>query len=321
MPKAKKPRSGSMQYWPRVRSKRPYARVKSWPMAKEPKLLGFAGYKVGMTHIGFIDNKKTTLTKGEEINCPVTVIECPPLKTSSIRFYKKTNSGLKIVSEIFAEKLDKELERKINISKKKKRKIEDIKDYDDLRILAYTQAKLTTIGKKKPEIFEIAIGGDKEAKLAYAKNILGKEISIKDVFKEGQQIDIHAITKGKGFQGAVKRFGIGLKHHKSEKGRRTPGSLGGWKAQGHFLYRVAHAGQLGYHLRTVYNNWLLKISDKPGEINQKGGFLHYGIVKNPYILVKGSIAGPVKRLVRMVTSIRPNRKIPTEAPSITYIKK
>jgi len=70
MPKAKKPRSGSMQYWPRVRSKRPYARVKSWPMAKEPKLLGFAGYKVGMTHIGFIDNKKTTLTKGEEINCP-----------------------------------------------------------------------------------------------------------------------------------------------------------------------------------------------------------------------------------------------------------
>lgn len=339
MPKPSKPRSGSMQYWPRVRSKRAYARVRSWPISKEPKLLGFAGYKVGMTHIGFIDNKKTTLTKGEEINCPVTIIECPPLKAASIRFYKKTDSGSKLVSEVFSEKLDKELKRKINMPKsqkskaseglensknfqsKQKRKIEDIKDYDDIRISAYTQPKLTGTEKKKPELFEVAIGGEKEAKLAYAKTILGKEILIKDVFKEGQQVDIHAVTKGKGFQGAVKRFGIGLKHHKSEKGRRTPGSLGGWKAQGHFLYRVAHAGQHGYHTRTSFNNWLLKISDKPEEINKKGGFLYYGLVKNSYILVKGSVTGSTKRLVRMVTSTRPNRKIPNEAPSITYIRK
>ncbi len=328
-----------MQYWPRKRARRQYARVRSWFISKEPKLLGFAGYKVGMTHIGFIDNKKTTLTKGEEINSPATIIECPPLKAASIRFYKKNDSGLKIVSEVFAEKLDKELDRKINLPKNIKKKIgdmsetqsvsehaqkssiSDIKDYDDIRILVYTQPKLTGIGKKKAEIFEMALGGEKESKLQYAKTILGKEIPIKDVFKEGQQVDVHAVTKGKGFQGPVKRFGLSIRQHKSEKTKRGPGSLGGWRGQGHIMYRVAHAGQMGYHTRTFFNNWLLKISDKPEEVNQKGGFSHYGIVKNSYILVKGSVAGPIKRLIRMTTSMRTNKKIPTEPPSITYIKK
>ncbi len=332
MGKAHKPRSGSMQYWPRKRAKRHYARVRSWPMSKEAKLLGFAGYKVGMTHLAFIDNKKQTLTKGQEINCPVTIIECPPLKAASVRFYKKNNSCSKLVSEIFAEKLDKELERKINMpkaqkpktsegSEKTKKKIEDIKDYDDITILVYTQPKLTGIGKKKPEMFEIGMGGDKEAKLQYAKSILGKEISVKDIFKEGQQVDIHAVTKGKGFQGPVKRFGISIRASKSEKTKRGPGSLGGWKAQGHFMYRVAHAGQTGYHTRTHYNSWLLKISDKPEEINQKSGFKHYGVVKNQYILLKGSVDGSTKRLIRMVNSLYPNRKTPVEAPSITHITK
>jgi len=317
-----------MQYWPRKRARRQYARVRSWPISQEPKLLGFAGYKVGMTHILFIDNKKTTLTKGEEINSPVTIIECPPLKAASIRFYKKNISGLKLVSEVFAEKPDKELARKINLPKNIEKKnedqkssISDIKDYDDIRILVHTQPKLTGIGKKKAEIFEMALGGEKESKLQYAKTILGKEIPIKDVFKEGQQVDVHAVTKGKGFQGPVKRFGLSIRQHKSEKTKRGPGSLGAWRGQGHMMYRVAHAGQMGYHTRTFFNNWLLKISDKPEEVNQKGGFSHYGIVKNSYILVKGSVAGPIKRLIRMTAPMRTNKKIPAEPPSITYIKK
>lgn len=321
MPKPKRPRAGSMQYWPRVRAKRPYSRVKAWANSNEPKLMGFAGYKVGMTHVLFIDNKKTSKTKGQEINCPVTIIECPPLKAVSLRFYKKSKNSLTPVSEIWAEKLDKELERKISIPKKKNtKKIEDIKDFDDIRIIACTQPKLTGI-KKKPELFEIALGGKKEEKLQYAKSVLGNEIKINDVFKEGQQVDIHAITKGKGFQGAVKRFGIGLRSHKSEKSRRTPGSLGGWRGQGHVMYRVAHAGQTGYHTRTKYSNWLVKISDKPEEINPKGGFLHYGNVKNNFILLKGSVAGPQKRLIRFNLAVLPNRKTPIEAPSITYINK
>ena len=252
MPNIRNPRSGSMQFWPRKRSKRVYARVKSWAKVKDAKLLGFAGYKVGMTHAIIIDNKQKSITKGQEISCPITVIECPPLKSASIRFYKKTIDGLKVVSEIFAENLDKELKRKIIMPKSVKKKIEDIKEYDDITLLVYTQPKLTGIGRKKPEIFEIGLGGNKEDKLKFAQEKLGKEIPITEVFEPGQQMDIHAVTTGKGFQGPVKRFGISLRQKKSEKSVRNPGSLGGWSAQGHVMYRVAHAGKMGYHKRTDY---------------------------------------------------------------------
>ncbi len=334
MPRTRKPRAGSMQFWPRKQTKRVCARVRSWVDGKETRLLGFAGYKVGMTHLLITDNRKTSLTKGEDIFCPVTVIECPPLKASSIRFYKKTKNGLNLCSEIFAENLDKELERRVTLPKKTKKKVKDVsetqgvsehdqksknsKEFDDIRLMVHTQPKLTSIGKKKPELFEVAIGGNKDDKLKYAKEKLGKEINIKDVLKEGQQIDIHSITKAKGLQGPVKRFGIGLKRHKSEKGRRAPGTLGGWKAQGHFMYRVAHAGRMGYNLRTEYNKWLLKIGDKADEINIKGGFLHYGLIKNQYILIKGSVGGSVKRMIRLSFALRPNKNIPAEAPSVTY---
>jgi len=318
MPNIRKPRKGSLQFWPRKRAKRGYARVRSWAKIKEAKPLGFAGYKVGMTHAMINDNRKTSLTKGTEIFCPVTIIECPPIKTASLRFYKNTINGSKLVSEVFADKVDKELGRKITIPKKINKKIEDIKDFDEIRLMVYTQPKLAGI-KKKPEVFEVGLGGNKEEQLKFAKENLGKEININDVFTEGQQVDVHAITKGKGFQGAVKRFGIGLKSHKSEKSRRTPGSLGPWKGQGHVMWKVAQAGKMGYHLRTEYNKWLIKIGNKPEEVNLKGGFLRYGIVKNPYILVKGSMSGPVKRLIRFNRAIRQSKKIPSEAPAISYL--
>jgi large subunit ribosomal protein L3 len=309
MPNIRKPRSGSLQFWPRKRSKKQYANVKTWATSAEAIPLGFAGYKVGMAHIIFNDTRKTALTKGMEVSLPTTIIECPPLKTASIRFYKKTNSGSKIISEVFADKLDKELARKISIPKNVKKKIEDIKDFDDIVLLVYTQPKLTSIGKKKPELFEIALGGKKEDKLKYAKENLGKEISVNDVLKQGQQIDIHAVTKGKGFQGPVKRFGMGLKSHKSEKSRRQPGSLGGWTSQGHVMWRIPHAGQMGYHKRTEYNKLLIQIGNKPDEINPKGGFTSYGLIKNDYILVKGSIIGPKKRIIRLNHALRPNKKL------------
>ncbi|MBW2983677.1 50S ribosomal protein L3 [Candidatus Woesearchaeota archaeon] len=318
MPKTRRPHYGSLQFWPRKRAKRIYARVRSKISSKEAKPLEFAGYKVGMTHLAVTDNRPKSTTKGEEIIYPVTIIECPPIKTSSIRFYKNTTAGSKLCSEVFSEKLDKELERKLRV-KSVKKKVDDVKDFDDIKVSVHTNPKLTTIGKKKPEFFEICIGGSKEDKLKWAKENLGKEININDVFQGGQQIDVHAVTKGKGYQGPVKRFGIGLKHHKSEKGVRRVGSLGGWKAQGHFMWKVAHAGQMGYHQRTEYNKWILKIGTKPEEINTKSGFVRYGLIKNPYIIVKGSILGPSKRLIRFNSAIRGNRLVPKEAPSITYI--
>ena len=303
-----------MQFWPRVRARFSYARIRNWPAGKEAKLLGFAGYKVGMTHLLINDNNPHSLTKGTEIFCPATIVECPPLKTASIRFYKNTQNGQKLISELVADSFDKELDRKIVSSKKKGKEADD---FDFIRMLCYTQPKLTGIGKKKPEVFEIAAGGSKEQQLAYAKEKLGKEISISEVFKEGQQLDAHSLTTGRGFQGPLKRFGVQLRHHKSEKSRRNPGSLGPWKAQGHVMWRTAHAGKTGYYLRTEYNKIILKIGNKADDVNAKGGFINYGVVKNPFILVKGSIAGPQKRLIRFTEPMRPKRSI-LEAPQITH---
>lgn len=83
------------------------------------------------------------------------------------------------------------------------------------------------------------------------------------------------------------------------------------------MWRTAHAGKMGYHLRTEYNKWLVKISNKPDEINIKGGFLGYGVVKNNHILIKGSLGGPQKRLIRFTESRRSKKNI-LDAPQITY---
>jgi len=310
-----------MQYWPRKRAKRAYARVKSWPSSGKAKLLGFAGYKAGMTTLTYLENRKRSKSKGEEVAVPATVIECPPLKIASIRLYKLDASGLKLKDEIYG-KVDNELKRKIPSPKKPdEKKLEGLNpaDYYDIRVNVYTQPKMSAVGKKKPELFEVALGGSNEDRLKFAKENLGKEVFVNNVFDEGQLLDFHAVTKGKGFQGPVKRFGIGLTSHKAEKARRNPGSLGGWKAQGHFMYRIAHAGQTGYHTRTEYNKWLLKVSDKPEEVNPKGGFIRYGDVKGYYIIVKGSVQGPAKRLVRFNLASRPDKNVPTEKPNITYI--
>ena len=261
------------------------------------------------------DNRQTSLTKGTEIFCPITIIECPPLKAISIRFYKKFRDDSRLVSEIYADSLDKELARRINIPVKKGK---EATDFDFVRLMCATQPKLTGFGKKRPEVFELAIGGNKEQQLSYSKEKLGKEILVSEVFKEGQQLDIHSVTRGKGFQGPVRRFGVTLRHHKSEKSRRNPGSLGSWRAQGQIMYRVAHAGKMGYHLRTEYNKWIVQIGSKTEEINVKGGFLHYGLVRSSYIFVKGSLGGAQKRLVRLTDPIKPKKGVPAE-PQITYI--
>ena len=46
---------------------------------------------------------------------------------------------------------------------------------------------------------------------------------------------------------------------------------------------------VGFQQRTEFNKRILKISEDASEITPQVGFLHYGVLKNPYILVKGSI--------------------------------
>ena len=109
--KKKRPRRGSLQYWPRKRARRQTPIIKSWPVSQEVKPLGFLGYKAGMSKIFLIDNRKNSPTKGEELARAVTIIETPPLRVFGIKLYKQTNDGLKCIGEAWSEKLDKELSR------------------------------------------------------------------------------------------------------------------------------------------------------------------------------------------------------------------
>ncbi len=328
MPKKGRPRFGSMGVWPRKRAKRPYARIRSKPSSKEAKPLAFPAYKAGMTHI-IVRSKDNTPKKADiNVSMPVTILECPPIRIAGVRLYKKKGTGI-VVDKQLNFKTEKHLARKTLQSKDKEKqaKPEDLDklnpdDYEDITIQIYTNPKLIDL-KKTPELFEVSLGGSNKEKIEYIKNHHDKNILVTDLFKEGQVVDTHAITKGYGTQGPVRRFGIGLKNHKSEKGRRRPGTLGGWIAQAHYMYRVAYAGQTGYHQRTQYNNPLIKISDKPEEVNPKGGFVRYGTVKTSYVMVKGSIQGPKKRLVTLTQPIRPpekQKKVFT-SDSIRYISK
>jgi len=322
MPTTRNPRRGSMQFWPRKRAKRPYARIREYSRdKKECSLLGFAGYKVGMVQLTAMDNRPTSMTKGEEIIIPATIIECPPIRIASIRFYKNTSNGLNVVTEIFVGN-EKELEKKIKLSKKSSEtKIKEIEgklnDFNDIRAIVYTKPGMTGIGKKKPEVFETMLSGDNNSKFAYLKERIGKDIAVDNIIKEGQTVDLHAITKGKGIQGPVKRFGVAIRSHKSEKTKRGPGSLSDWCSQGQIMYRVAHAGQMGYHQRTEYNKLVLKIGKD--SINTKHGFEHYGMIKNPYIMIIGSVAGSNKRLIRINHPIREKKKLPEGALQVKNI--
>lgn len=308
MPTVRWPRHGSLAVWHRKRAKRPYARIRSWPASKEAKLLGFAGYKVGMTHAFIADNRKNSMTKGEEVSLPVSIIECPPIKIAALQLYKRSAYGLKLANTLFF-KADKELGRKISLPKKADEKaVDSIKpeDYDVLRVLAYTQPKLTGIGKKKPELFEIGIGGKAQEQLDYARSIIGKEVKVSDLFTAGEILDFHGVTIGKGLQGVVKRYGVKIRSHKAEKTKR--GAVIGAEGFAKVRFSAPQAGQMGYHPRVEHNKLLVQIGEKPEAVNVKGGFVRFGFVKNTYILVRGSVQGPSNRIIRFKKAMRPNKK-------------
>ena len=70
----------------------------------------------------------------------------------------------------------------------------------------------------------------------------------------------------------------------------------------------------------LFNKKVLKIAsaDEVDQINPDGGFIKYGLVKNDYILIKGSVPGPSKRLVILRQAIRPTKKS-EDIPQINYI--
>jgi large subunit ribosomal protein L3 len=108
------------------------------------------------------------------------------------------------------------------------------------------------------------------------------------------------------------------KHARTGKVRHV-GNLGPWHPS-HISWRVPQLGQMGYHQRTEFNKRLMAIGTDGSEITPAGGFPEYGVVNNQYVLIKGSLPGPIKRLIRMRKALRPGQNF-VKAPSFLYVSK
>ncbi len=315
------PRRGSEQFWPRKRSRHSIVRVRSWVAESKTKPLGFIAYKVGMTHVQFTDTRAKSPTKGETVVAPVTILECPPMLVTGVAVYKQGVYGLNKVSTILASKSDKNLGKLLPLPKKEGKGLDSVSEYDDLRLMVRTiPEKVPAVSAKKPKMMEIGLGGANKDKLAFAQKVLGKELAINEVFEAGSLVDIRGVTKGKGFQGTVKRYGVPIRQHKAEKTKRGIGTLGSWTPK-RVQHTVPQSGKMGFHLRTEYNKKIIKISSQPDEINSKGGIARYGVVRNTYMMVHGSVAGSEKREVVLTAPYRPNKTSKEPVPELTHISK
>ena len=322
MSKKHKPRSGSLAYYPRKRARKETPSFSTFPKAQsdKTKAVNFLGYKVAMTHAIARDAYPKSVTSKTSITIPCTLIECPPLKVFGARLYAEESGKKRVLGEI-ARKSDKHLSKKLpSLSKMKKEKsveeFEKRKDaLSDITLLVHTQPALTTMGKKKPDIAELTLTGSIEEKIAFAKEKLGKEVKVSEVFKEKQFVDVKAVSTGKGFQGPVKRFGVKDMGHKSQK-HRVVGSIGPWHPAT-VMWTVARPGQMGYHTRTEYNKRIIMLSAHNGKVNHQAGFKDYGIIKNEFVMIAGSIPGPSKRAIALREPMRkvPGHKWVVEEPS------
>jgi large subunit ribosomal protein L3 len=159
--------------------------------------------------------------------------------------------------------------------------------------------------QKKPIVNEIGIsGGDMASQFEYLIKSLGKNVSFTDIFKPGGYVDVSGITKGKGFEGPVTRFGVKRKQHKSRKSVRAIGVLGPWHPAA-VMYTAPRAGQRGFHQRTETNKRILQIGNAAEtRITPPGGFLHFGEVRGNYVILRGSVPGTSGRFVMIRQPIR-----------------
>ena len=131
---------------------------------------------------------------------------------------------------------------------------------------------------------------------------LGQIISV-DTFKEGEMVDVSGISKGKGFQGVIKRhnqsrgpMGHGSQYH------RGVGSLGTMLPM-HVLKGKKMPGHMGNVKTTIQNLEVISID-----------------TENNVILVKGNVPGPKQSLVIIRTAVKNPDVVKTPADLITYVE-
>ena len=258
-----------------------------------------------MTRAVGLDNREGSLTFGKEVAFPITIVETPPMIAVAVRAYVKTVRGLSTFAEAWVERPPKNLLRLLTLPETlnhddRLAKIESSLDrIGEIRLLLATRPQTVRLGRKAPELLEVKLGGQTaREQFEYAKSQLGKELKVSDAFREGDWIDVIGITKGKGIQGPVKRWGIRRKTHKARKTVRQVGCIGGWHPH-YVVYSVPRAGQTGFNQRTEYNKQVVKIGEEGKDVTPKGGFVRYGEIKAQYVMLKGTVPGPARRAVTL----------------------
>ena len=301
-----------MAYSPRGRAKSMEARIRSWPQLNidEPRLLAHAGFKVGCVQLVSIDDREHVPNHGKQVVTIGTVIATPPIVILGVRGYTEDVNGKHVIFDVFTKDAPKNVEKLIKIKPDDNDVIEaekHLKKIKELYAIVSITPRLVGLEQKTPYIFEVGVkGGDIEKQFAFVKDLFGKEVKIDQVFENGTYVDTAAITKGKGWQGVIYRWGAKRKQHKSRKSVREIGSLGPISPQ-NVMYTVPRAGQTGFHQRIEYNKRIMVMSNTDKEefkINPDGGFKHFGNVTGDFIIVKGSVPGTYRRLIKLRKQIR-----------------
>ena len=329
MPQSSRPRKGSLGFGPRSRASSETPRFNSWPDDDgQPGLQGFAGYKAGMSHVVMINDEPNSAREGMEETVPVTVLETPPMRVVALRAYEDTPYGKRPLTDVWTDEFLPELDRTLDVpedhdadaAEEQVRDALESGNLADVRAITHTvPGELGGVPKKKPDVMENRVGGGSIAdRLDFGLDLLEQgEVDVTDVFRAGQYADVAAITKGKGTQGPVKRWGVQKRKgkHARQGWRRRIGNLGPWNPS-RVRSTVPQQGQMGYHQRTELNKRLIDLGDEGATVD--GGFVNYGEVDGSFALVKGSVPGPDKRLVRMRPAVRPNDQ-PRLDPEVRYV--
>ncbi|MFB6232541.1 MAG: 50S ribosomal protein L3 [Salinibacter sp.] len=114
---------------------------------------------------------------------------------------------------------------------------------------------------------------------------LGDVVRVEDVFQEEERIDVVGVSKGKGFQGVIKRHGfsgVGMKTHGQSDRERHPGSIGASADPSHVFKGMKMAGQTGGERTKIQNLRVVRILED-----------------HDVILVEGSVPGPKSGYVEL----------------------
>lgn len=355
--KFESPRHGSLGFLPRKRATRHRGKVKAFPKDDPkvaPHLTAFMGYKAGMTHICRELNQPGSVLHKKEIVEAVTIIECPPMIVVGLVGYIETPLGLRTLATVFAEHLDDSFKRRMyknwyrckrkaytkyvqkyqSKSKPIEKELKRIVKYCKvIRVIAHTQIRKVGLRQKKAHVMEIQVnGGTVQEKVNFAKGLFEKPVPVSAVFHSSEMVDVIGVTKGKGYEGVTTRWGTHRLPRKTHRGLRKVGCIGAWHPA-NVRWTTPRAGQNGYHHRTEINKKIYQIGSSASKTNAStendltkknitpvGGFPHYGVVNEDYLMLKGCVMGPKKRVITIRKSlVRHVKRLALEEITLKFI--